>query len=436
MRPFPFLWGAATSSHQVEGQNVHNDWWAWEVSGRLKTPSGIACDHYHRYPEDFKIAQELGHNAHRFSIEWSRLEPRENEWNQEAFDHYEKVFQELKAKGLEPVVTLHHFTSPQWFAEKGGWLSEETPFYFARFTRRVIEAFGRHVRFWITINEPLVYLYHGYFAGLWPPGISSFTDSMKVVRNQILAHIRAYEVIHEFYSRQNQPVWVSIAKHMGYFMPCNKWSLLDRLSVFFRGWFFNRLFLDALTTGFLFFPGMFCELLPRSETLDFIGVNYYTRDFIRFNGLESAGILGTACPKDHHAGQISELNTMGWDIYPKGLYHCLMSLKKYGLPLMITENGICAFNDEQRQRYILAHTAETARAKKEGTDIRGFFYWSLLDNFEWAHGFDPRFGIVEVDYQNLQRKVRKSAHVFSDSCRKLFAEGEKPCKQIYSEQPH
>ncbi len=422
MTPY-FLWGSATSSHQIEGNNTHNDWWAWEQLGRVKTSSGKACDHYHRYQEDLEIIASLGHNAYRFSIEWSRLEPEENQWSSAGFAFYESILKNLRSKNIEPIVTLHHFTNPAWFAEKGGWENPEAAKYFLRFLDRVLEAFSSYVNYWITFNEPLIYIYFSYMDGKWPPGKKSISDATQVLYRLIQTHVQAYIKIHDFYDqRLKTQVWVSIAKHVSWFTPARKHHWLDRLSTWFRHWFFNEMLVDALHRGFLFFPGIFCEPLPRAQTLDFIGVNYYTRDFIRFGGLNFPGLLGESDEKSKHQDQISELNQMGWEVYPEGLYLILGRLKRFQLPIIITENGICALHDEQRERFIRSHMSAVLKARHEGADIRGFFYWSLVDNFEWADGFDPRFGLVEVDYQTFQRKVRNSAQIFSELCRNIVQE--------------
>src|SRR3989338_4203989 len=160
--PDHFLWGSATSSHQVEGDNVYNDWWDWEQKGRVLERSGKACDHWNRFREDFKLAQSLGHNAHRFSIEWSRIEPKEGEFNQEALRHYQEVIDAVRLNGLEPIVTLHHFTLPLWLAKEGGWLSKRAPEFFARYSGKVFESLRGHVRYWMTINEPEIYIFKSY----------------------------------------------------------------------------------------------------------------------------------------------------------------------------------------------------------------------------------------------------------------------------------
>ena len=424
MTDLPFLWGAATSAHQVEGQNLANDWWAWEQAGKVKECSGLACDHYRLFREDIALAARLGHTAHRFSLEWSRLEPKENQWDEEAFRHYEEVLKELRSHHIEPLVTLHHFTVPLWFHERGGWLSADAVHLFSRYVKKAVEVFGPCVRYWITLNEPTIFLYFGFYEGSWPPGVRSFSDSMKVFRHLLHAHLEAYHAIHNHYeSVLRKPVAVSIAQHMTHFTPCRPNLPTDRISTFLRDRFVNHLFFEAALNGFLFFPGLFCERLPRARTLDFLGVNYYTRDFIRFAGLRDGKILGTACEKAHHKNEMGERNVMGWEVYPEGLYRTLRRLMKYHLPILITENGICAREDGQRTRFIRDHLAAVARAKAEGVPVFGYFYWSLLDNFEWAHGFEPRFGIVEVDYQNQARKVRESAQVLTECCRQLGGGG-------------
>jgi len=237
----PFLWGAATSSHQVEGDNHANDWWHWERAQKVKEPSGRACNHYQKFREDFEIASKLGHTAHRFSIEWSRLEPEKGVWNNQAFDHYREVLEDLRHRGIEPFVTLHHFTNPEWFAHEGGWLNPESVNYFAKYVKRIVKALGDHVQYWVTINEPLVFLYYGYSEGTWPPGHRSFSDSMKVFRNLLLAHLKSYQAIHRHYETVlRKPVQVSIAKHMIHFTPCRKTSFKDQLITFLRDRFFAR----------------------------------------------------------------------------------------------------------------------------------------------------------------------------------------------------
>ena len=412
------IWGAATSAHQVEGWNRQNDWWAWEEAGKVAEPSSAACDHYRLFREDFQLARSLGHTAHRFSLEWSRLEPREGEWDEEAFRHYEEVLEALRLQGLEPVVTLHHFTNPLWFAQKGGWLRPGAAEKFGNYVRQVAERFGSRVRFWITLNEPLIYIYQSFLTGRWPPGEKSLDKAMQALRELLRAHVMAYKILHHY--SKNSECWVSLAHHMSAFSSCQDRSILDRISRFLRDWFVNRLIFQALWRGFLIYPGIFFERLPAKRTLDFLGVNYYSRDFVRFAGFFGASQFGEVCPKEHHGGTTGEINDMGWEVYPRGLYEVVSRLRSLPLPILITENGVCTRDDTLRQRFIEGHLKEVERARKEKIPIFGYFYWSLVDNFEWAEGFGPHFGIVEVDYTNQERKVRPSAETLRECCEKVF----------------
>jgi beta-glucosidase len=417
MKPRP-IWGAATSAHQVEGGNRWNDWWAWEGAGKVREPSGQACDHYRLFREDFRLARSLGHTGHRFSLEWSRLEPSEGSWNEEAFRHYDEVFDALEAEGLEPVVTLHHYTNPLWFAQKGGWLHPDAVRSFAEFVERVARRFGRRVKYWVTLNEPLIYIYYSFVLGTWPPGEQSFDKATVALRQLLKAHVAAYQRLHEH--SKNSECWVSVAHHTTALTPCRPHSPLDRFNLFLRDWFVNRLVFGSLQSGVLFYPGVFSEKLPAKGTLDYLGVNYYTRNFIRFDGFRGARQFGTVCPHEHHRDKIREVNDMDWEICPEGLYGVLRSFRSLNLPILITENGVCVREDAQRQRYIERHLGMLERLQGEGLSIFGYFYWSLVDNFEWAEGFRPRFGIVEVDYQNQARRPRPSAETLRQGCEKLF----------------
>ena len=406
--PEGFLWGAATSAHQVEGGCDNNDWWAWEEAGRVAQRSGAACDHYHRFREDFDLARALRHNAHRLSLEWSRIEPEEGKFSHQALGHYREVLQALVERGIEPVVTLLHFTLPRWLAERGGWECPEIEALFERFVSRVVTEYRDLARRWITINEPVVAVYKGYIVGEWPPGKSGFPPALAAIRRMLRAHVRAYHAIHGI-----QPTAaVGVAQHMLGLSICDPWNLPDRLTAGTRDFLMNFLFLDALHTGALRAPGLFWERLPMRRTLDFIGVNYYTRDFVRNGGFDLPGLLGQACKLDHHQ-QIGKRNSLGWEVYPEGLGYFLHRLKRFRLPILITENGVSTGNDEDRWMFLVLHLWQVARAISSGVPVVGYLYWSLLDNFEWADGYDARFGLVEVDYATQRRTVRESARRLS-----------------------
>lgn len=393
MKKFPqnFLWGAATSSHQVEGQNIYNDWWLAEQSGALKEASGDACCHYELYPQDFAIASELNHNCHRFSIEWSRIEPQEGKFDLSEIQHYHQVLAQLKSQGIQPIVTLHHFTNPIWFSQKGGWTKSGLQKYFLRFVDRVVREFSQEVKFWITINEPLIYSSHAYLLGVWPPKEHSLIKTAQVTFNMAQAHIKTYRIIHKIYQEKslNKPM-VSIAANLQAFEICQP-TLKNKLALYLRHKLYNLFFIEKLL---------------RNKTLDYIGINYYGRNLADVRSWKIKSILLDTCSYNHHP---LRKNSLGWDIYPQGLYKLLMALKIYNLPVMITENGICTEDDDLRWDYIREHILEVGRAMDQGVNVLGYIYWSLIDNFEWAQGFTPRFGLVHVDYQNQKRTIRESA---------------------------
>lgn len=395
--PSDFLWGAATSSYQVEGDNFHSDWWAWEKAAG-KEPSGKACRHYELFEQDFDLARGLGHNAHRLSIEWARVEPEEGRFSEEGLRHYAAVLRALRCRGIEPIVTLHHFTNPQWFSRMGGWESKRAVALFLRYCDVVVRAMAGQVRYWITINEPTIFFSHAYFFGAWPPQGRSFFRALVVHDHMARAHIETYRLIHRIYKEVVLPrPAVSISQHISAVVPCRQ-NLRDRVAARLRDYWHNFEFLDIIT---------------RAKALDFIGLNYYSRNLAHVSGWWPGDLLMQTCTQGDHP---LEKNSLGWDIYPEGLCQVLVKLKRYGLPVMITENGICTADDAQRWKFIAAHLHQVALAMDQGVNVTGYLYWSLLDNFEWDKGFGPRFGLVEVDYRTFQRTVRPSAVQFSRVC--------------------
>jgi beta-glucosidase len=403
--PPGFLWGAATSSHQVEGNCVDNDWWAWEQAGKVRVPSGDACDHFHRFREDFDLARSVGHNAHRFSLEWSRIEPEEGRFSEAGLAHYGEVIDALIERGITPVVTIHHYTLPRWLAEQGGWENPRIEQWFARFVERVAAAYAGRVRWWLTLNEPVVHVFKGWIIGQWPPGKTDYPTAFKVVRTMLRAHVRAYHAIHA----RRPDAMVSVAKHALSVTPCNPRNAFDRASARGRDYLFNQLFLDALHSGWLAVPGLFFERLPQARTLDFVGLNFYTRDFVKNTGLDVPGLVGNLCTLEHHH-KIGKRTSLGWEIYPEGLAAFLRTYARFKLPILITENGIATDRDEDRWVFLLLHLWQVARALSNGVPVAGYLYWSLLDNYEWADGYDgARFGLIGVDFATQERTVRPSA---------------------------
>ena len=385
--PQDFYWGSATSSHQVEGNNLHNDWWDWEQKGKTKERSGLACGHYVLYKEDFDLAKRLNHNAHRFSIEWSRIEPEENKFDIKEIQHYKDVAIALRERNLEPIVTLNHFTLPLWFARKGGWLNKEAEFYFLRYVEKIVSGLLPHVRYWVTLNEPLVYIYNAYVRGIWPPAQHSLFKAKKVWDNLVSSHVGAYKRIYNLYRVKGLDLpHISIAKHMREFIPLNK-NPYHRLNAFLKDYFFNFRLIDDLV---------------RLKCLDFIGLNYYTVEFF---------------PPYNKISQDIPKNNLGWPIYPEGLYSLLLRLKRYNLPVFILENGISTDDEQKRWAFISEHLKSLYQAMQQGVWVLGYLYWSLLDNFEWEKGFKPRFGLVEVDYKTYRRIIRESANKFALVCK-------------------
>ena len=400
MTKFPkdFLWGAATSAYQVEGNNMYSDWWQWEKDAG-KENSGSACRHYELYEHDFDLAKGLHHNAHRLSIEWSRIEPREGEFSKQALKHYTDVILSLKARNIEPVVTLHHFTNPEWLSKQGGWEKNGTVDLYLRYCDFVVRVLSPLVHFWVTINEPTVYASHAYIFGVWPPQAKSFLRARLVLNNMALAHIKAYRLIHEAYRGSSCPKpSVGISQFTQAFAPCTQ-RPGDRFAAYLRDKWFNFGFIDAVF---------------RHKGLDFIGLNYYSRQLVELKEWGLGNLVWDVCKDNHHP---VKKNSLGWDIYPQGLYELLLKLKKYRLPVIITENGICTQDDASRWEYIHSHLKSVDLAMEKGVLIKGYFYWSLLDNFEWDKGFGPRFGLIDVDYNTYKRTVRESARKFGEVCK-------------------
>lgn len=401
--PKDFLWGCATSAYQVEGNNINCDWWQWEKKcGRQA--SGRACRHYQLYEKDFDLVQKLHHNSHRLSIEWSRIEPRKGKFSRRQLQHYIEVIAALKRRGIQPIVTLHHFTNPVWFASEGGWQKRRSVKYFLRYCNFVVSALANYVDYWITINEPTVYISHAYILGVWPPQKKKFIAAAAVEENLARGHIKAFSRIHKIYERLRLPrPAVSIAQNVMAFVPLGG-SLKNKLAASLRSRVYNLGFIDKIMQ----------HRLAGRKPLDFIGVNYYSRQLVDLKKIGISNLATDVCSDSRNRCQ---KNSLGWDIYPKGIYHALLELKKYNLPLMITENGICTSNDAVRWKYISSHLRYIHRAMQKGVKVIGYLYWSLMDNFEWDKGFGPRFGIIGINYHNYKRMLRRSAWLYGKVCK-------------------
>ncbi|NBV50094.1 glycoside hydrolase family 1 protein [bacterium] len=422
-----FLWGAATSSHQIEGYNTKNDWWAWEQAGHIEgsVTSGPATDHRNRYQEDLRLAKELGLNAYRFSIEWSRVEPEEGCWDLDALDWYAEVLAECEKLKLLPMVTLHHFTSPQWFSAMGDFTAENAGIKFKNYVKKIVQVLGDRIPLWCTVNEPVIMCVGKYLAGFQPPAIYQPEKCSQLFRGLLKAHVSAYDCIHSEVSHRrgpwrHRPLMVGYAHNMMDFVPARHWHPMERLLTFVARNFYNQSWLDATTGKRPQFgiAGMVPQVPEVPEALgrlttDFVGINYYSKAILRWRArgeqFETAPGFMFGVGFSDPGEPISE---MGWGFHPSGLGRMIRFVKNYRLPIFITENGIADGADAFREDYMFTHLKEVAREIKAGADVRGYFYWSLLDNFEWVKGFKPRFGLIAVDYSNFSRVPRPSAEMY------------------------
>ncbi len=390
--PQNFYWGAATSAHQIEGNTV-NDWSVWEMSMSRreslmqagKDPdefvSGVSCDSWNQFEVDIDCLKQLGVNSYRFSIEWSRVEPKRGEFDQKVLERYAGFIRRLKEEEIEPFVTIWHWPMPLWVRDQGGWLNKDTIDDFVKFSEQVMKALKDEVRFWITINEPIVYASNSYLTGQWPPQQKSPRKMIRVVRNLAKAHNKTYKALKEI----DPTAQIGLSKHNIHFSAKQPFIInqifVAAMSYLWNDWFLNR--------------------VKRHQ--DFIGLNYYFHNSVDFK-----------------FGKHDQIKSdIGWDLVPEGLYKVLKGLKKYKKPVYITEHGLADKDDKHRAWYINESLKFAHQALQEGVDLQGYFHWSLLDNFEWADGFFPRFGLFEIDFNTCKRKARPSVAAY----RKIIEHG-------------
>ena len=398
--PPGFLFGAATSAHQVEGGNVHNDWAAFErEAGNIGdgTASGAAADHWRRVTEDIGLLTAMGANAYRFSIEWSRVEPEDGRWDGEAWAHYADELSQLRQAGIEPMVTLLHFTLPGWLAEQGGLTSGRFPESFAQFAAEAGRRFGAQVDLWCTVNEPNVQMYQAYVQGVWPPAVRDTGQASRAFAGLVRGHAAAAAALR----REDPGSEVGVAMNLILFEPDRRWSVLDWVAAHEADKGFNWAFYDSIASGSISFhlagfPGIE-EPLPGLEgSADYFGINYYRRNLVRFT--PSAPGLVTLL---QGPGRLSD---SGVEIYPEGLLRMLRRVwRRYELPIYITENGVADARGSLRPAYLRSHMYAASLAIAAGIPVRGYFHWSLLDNFEWSEGYAHRFGLYSVDFETLER---------------------------------
>jgi beta-glucosidase len=420
--PEGFTWGVAVSAHQVEGGNTNNQWHAWEQAGHIAFGQRAerACDWWEHAEADFDRARELGVIGVRLSVEWSRIEPEEGRWDDAAVERYREMLQGLRERGIEPLVTLHHFTNPLWLERQGAFANPRVVSLFARFARRCVEALGDLCTFWCTVNEPNVYAAEGYVLGVWPPGRKG--DALGMVRvyaNMLRAHAAAYEAIHAA-----QPgARVGLAHNVRIFDPARPRSWPDRFAAGAQDLGFNALALDALARGRGAGPLRWLagDLAAVRDTCDYVGVNYYSREMVAFDLRRPTELFGrrfTRPGAERMDGAVSGAvgDTFG-EIYPDGLRRVLLRVAALGWPIYVTESGF-ADADDSRRPHALVHTLAALHAAiEQGADVRGYYHWSLIDNFEWTEGWHAHFGLIAMDPETQRRIPRASAEVYREICR-------------------
>lgn len=392
--PDGFLWGTSMSAYQVEGGNM-NDWSEWEKSPkRLKELMkkgkfsddficGRACDFYSRYESDLDLAKSLNTNTIRLSIEWSRIEPQKENYNVTELNHYKEILWTAKANGLATVVTLWHWTNPRWFRDEGGWKNKKAVEYYTKYVDLIVNELGGDIDYWVTLNEPTLHIVNGYLTGKWPPNKISLIGAYKTYRYLIKAHKNGYKKIHSHFPEAQ----VSIAMITNYVAPAHKWNLLEVVISKIFHYYTNALFLNKIR-----------------KYLDFIGCDYYFHDRIVWY-------------PPFKLNRNKKVTDMGWEIYPKGIYHVLKFLAGYKKPIFILENGLADEHDSQRAYFITNHLKYVHQAMSEGVKVIGYLHWSLIDNFEWSHGWSPKFGLFAVNRETMERTPRPSAGVYAEICK-------------------
>lgn len=404
-----FMWGVSTSAHQIEGGS-HNQWTVWELENakarsvqaeycygdlnnwndikyQTKDPSnyvsGELAEHRKFYKQDLIFLKKMNMNSYRFSIEWSRVEPKEGVYDENEINYYKEYIKTMEDMGIEPIITLFHFSLPIWFADRGGFEKRSNVKYFVRFSKKIIKDLGVGVKYIITINEPEMYAHMSYVDMEWPPMKNNYLLFFRVLNNLIYAHKKVYQAI----SATNRRYKISFSKNSQYFYPGDN-SLISQISASLMQFFYDD------------------YVIGRSvKYCDFLGVNYYN----------SNRVLGY---RIHNPNK--QTNDLGWDMHPADIQFVLERLhRKYNKPILITENGLADSKDEKRQWWIKETLVGIQNAMKYGVQIMGYLHWSLIDNFEWSHGKWPRFGLIEIDYKTKARKIRNSAVWFGRIIKKL-----------------
>lgn len=405
-----FYFGVGTASHQNEGNNKNN-WSDWEDKNNLEK-SGLACNQWENFDVDLENMKYLGINSYRFSLEWSRIFPSENEIDYGALEKYKDWCNKLVSNNITPFITLHHFTRPCWVDEKyGGLHNKEMEKSFLEYTDVVTKYLGKYVKYWITFNEPILEIVHGYIRGTRPPGLKMDLDKLKqALFNVCDMHSKAYDIIH----RNIPSAKVSIAKNVTHMISYHDYDIFKAYFADEIDRFYNRQILDALTIGKFNFGfnlfgynfGIHEERNLWKKKLDFIGLNHYNISYVKieYTGENILDVVLTKKSKEF------QQNDMGWDMCHYSMYNVLKMLKKYNLPIIITENGT-ADNSVLKSRQISImndHILCIQKAMEEGVIVKGYTYWTLNDNFEWEDGRKPRFGLFKTDFEKVKRKEKNA----------------------------
>ena len=395
------LLGTASAATQIEGGELDHSWMDWYRKGHITDHSSPARtdDHYRLWREDDALMRDMNLQIARIGIEWARVEPQENHFDEAAIAHYVQEVDVLLSYGVKPLVTLHHFTNPMWFEAMGAFETPANIPSFIRFVERMVTAFGARVTEYVTINEPNVYATNGYFFGSWPPGIKNFGKTVTVMSVLTGAHIAAYRRIHELQAEMGVALTrVSFANHMRVFTPKDPNNLLHRMFARLTERFFQGSLSKAMCLGEFTWPLRNLMHDQRGLYCDFIALNYYTRSTV--TGLGDG------------VRQSAPVNDLGWEIYPQGIVTCAQKLYAlHPLPIYITENGTCDNGDAFRSRYLYEHLKALCESD---LPVERYYHWCFCDNFEWLEGESARFGLVQVDYETQARTVKQSGRFFSE----------------------
>ena len=413
--PDSFMWGTATASHQVEG-GCENNWSEFEKGQKdsgdpnIKDSqvSGDACDHWNRYNNDINLIKNLGVKYYRFSLEWSKIEPEMGIYSNEAINHYSTMIDELIGNGIQPVITLHHFAHPIWFDQLGGFEKKENISHLVSFSERVFNEYSDRVKYWCTVNEPGVVAIQGYLTGMFPPGVKNGQLAGEVYKNLLESHVQIYHKLKKH--RNSSKVKIGIVKNINQFEPWRRYHLFDWIFTLAMNHIFNWSAIKFFKTGKLRFRVPFLmwnshDNKNAKNSLDFFGLNYYSHNHIKFNPFKEDF-------SDLMYKKSDTLTDMPYTIYPEGIYRAIKLVSTLGYPIIITENGVADKKDKIRSEYIMKYLYAVRKSIEDGYNVVGYYYWSLMDNFEWAFGYDMKFGLYEVDFKTQERKLREGSKSF------------------------